>query len=39
MELPKTKIAYSILYGVVPYLKDRSLTKLAQCKYYNIGFD
>ncbi|XP_054720775.1 uncharacterized protein LOC129230403 [Uloborus diversus] len=39
MQLQRTKIAYSILYGIAPYFKDNLLRKLSDVKCFTVGFD
>lgn len=39
MELQRSKIAYSILYGIAPYYKNRLMESIASCDHFVIGFD
>ncbi|GBM06008.1 hypothetical protein AVEN_49398-1 [Araneus ventricosus] len=39
MQLQRTKIGYSILYGISRYFKDDLLSKLTALKCYTVGFD
>lgn len=39
MQLQRTKIAYSILYGLAPFFKDQLMSKITTCTYFAVGFD
>nr|XP_042895723.1 uncharacterized protein LOC122268899 [Parasteatoda tepidariorum] len=39
IKLKKSKIAYSILYGIAPYFKTELITNISKCEFFTVGFD
>jgi hypothetical protein len=39
MQLKRSKIGYSIVYGIAPFFKTQLNKDISQCKYFSVGFD
>lgn len=39
IRLKRTKIGYSLMYGIAPYFKNQLILNVLKCNFFSVGFD